>query len=385
MEGKDLPKQEAVAPNMNNILSVSEILDKNLKSKFPNLREIPEIIFFINYLRSLEKEKIIDFSQPSIQKKKSLFIPASNGGSISALAILFSLASGIKTVVREPRKGFGIEMNILLDLFKEVELFKERLIIVDASHFKKIINNEKFSFLLAWGSNSTKPEIEKIAKKTSSSLYFFGSQVSLSIVDIDEMNSLNEAKKRRVIDSYIADILTFDQSGCTNSKFSIFITKNTSGVKNFTNDVNIFAEKSRHEETLSIQEKSGFLIKSYGLSNPSFMKKTFSLSERIWFIKLEKTYEDLFDDLDQIRSGVVIYKIADSTPSAVKMLENLPNFGRITFYSSEISYLTKEHEFDKKLEDKLLNIGYSNSLSFVWDGIDLSSIFKNETINVYPN
>jgi len=376
LEDKNLLTQEAVAHNMEDTYLLSEILEKNLKSEFPNPREIPEIFLFTNYLRSLEKEKIIDFSQLSIKKKKSLFIPASNGGSIAALAILFSLASGIKTIVREPRRGFGVEMNILLDVFKKVELFKERLVIVDSNQFKNIINNEKFSFLLAWGANKTRLDIEEIAKETFAKLYFFGSQVSLSIIDIDEMKSLNESKRRRIIDSYIADTLTFDQSGCTNSKLSIFIAKKNSSIKNFINNVNIFAEKSRHAETLSIQEKSGYLIKSYGLSNPDFMKKNFSLSDRIWFIKLEKTYADLFDDLDQIRSGVVIYKVTDNTLSAIRMLDKLPNFGRITFYSSEVSDLIKDLKFDKKLKDKLLNIGFSNSLNFVWDGVDLSSIFK---------
>jgi len=361
---------------MKNIKIIYPILTKKLESEFPNQRDIPEIFLFISYLKSLEEEGKINFKQKNNKNKKNLFIPASNGGSIAALAILFSLAQGHLTFVREPTNGFGPEMDILLNLFEDVSIFKERLKIINAKKFNDTIKNKKFSLLLAWGSNKTKKDIEEIAENTSSKLFYFGTQISLSIIDLDELYLFDDSKKRRIIDGYISDILTFDQNGCTNTKFSILISNNKKTTQKFFNQINFFAKKSRFNEAISLQEKLSGLIRSSGLQNPQLMERKFFLSDRIWFIRIKSLYPNLLHDLDNIKSGVVIYKSVNDLKDMLQLLHSLPNFGRITSFSSQFSILQKEKKVSEYLSRDILNIGFSNSLNYIWDDVDLSSIFK---------
>jgi len=376
MGGKNLQKYEVVELKMKNIKIIYPILTKKLESEFPNQRDIPEIFLFISYLRSLEEEGKINFKQKNNKNKKNLFIPASNGGSIAALAILFSLAQGHLTFVREPTNGFGPEMDILLNLFEDVSIFKERLKIINAKKFNDTIKNKKFSLLLAWGSNKTKKDIEEIAENTSSKLFYFGTQISLSIIDLDELYLFDDSKKRRIIDGYISDILTFDQNGCTNTKFSILISNNKKTTQKFFNQINFFAKKSRFNEAISLQEKLSGLIRSSGLQNPQLMERKFFLSDRIWFIRIKSLYPNLLHDLDNIKSGVVIYKSVNDLKDMLQLLHSLPNFGRITSFSSQFSILQKEKKVSEYLSRDILNIGFSNSLNYIWDDVDLSSIFK---------
>jgi len=376
MGGKNLQKYEVVELKMKNIKIIYPILTKKLESEFPNQRDIPEIFLFISYLKSLEEEGKINFKQKNNKNKKNLFIPASNGGSIAALAILFSLAQGHLTFVREPTNGFGPEMDILLNLFEDVSIFKERLKIINAKKFNDTIKNKKFSLLLAWGSNKTKKDIEEIAENTSSKLFYFGTQISLSIIDLDELYLFDDSKKRRIIDGYISDILTFDQNGCTNTKFSILISNNKKTTQKFFNQINFFAKKSRFNEAISLQEKLSGLIRSSGLQNPQLMERKFFLSDRIWFIRIKSLYPNLLHDLDNIKSGVVIYKSVNDLKDMLQLLHSLPNFGRITSFSSQFSILQKEKKVSEYLSRDILNIGFSNSLNYIWDDVDLSSIFK---------
>jgi len=376
MGGKNLQKYEVVELKMKNIKIIYPILTKKLESEFPNQRDIPEIFLFISYLRSLEEEGKINFKQKNNKNKKNLFIPASNGGSIAALAILFSLSQGHLTFVREPTNGFGPEMDILLNLFEDVSIFKERLKIINAKKFNDTIKNKKFSLLLAWGSNKTKKDIEEIAENTSSKLFYFGTQISLSIIDLDELYLFDDSKKRRIIDGYISDILTFDQNGCTNTKFSILISNNKKTTQKFFNQINFFAKKSRFNEAISLQEKLSGLIRSSGLQNPQLMERKFFLSDRIWFIRIKSLYPNLLHDLDNIKSGVVIYKSVNDLKDMLQLLHSLPNFGRITSFSSQFSILQKEKKVSEYLSRDILNIGFSNSLNYIWDDVDLSSIFK---------
>jgi len=376
MGGKNLQKYEVVELKMKNIKIIYPILTKKLESEFPNQRDIPEIFLFISYLKSLEEEGKINFKQKNNKNKKNLFIPASNGGSIAALAILFSLSQGHLTFVREPTNGFGPEMDILLNLFEDVSIFKERLKIINAKKFNDTIKNKKFSLLLAWGSNKTKKDIEEIAENTSSKLFYFGTQISLSIIDLDELYLFDDSKKRRIIDGYISDILTFDQNGCTNTKFSILISNNKKTTQKFFNQINFFAKKSRFNEAISLQEKLSGLIRSSGLQNPQLMERKFFLSDRIWFIRIKSLYPNLLHDLDNIKSGVVIYKSVNDLKDMLQLLHSLPNFGRITSFSSQFSILQKEKKVSEYLSRDILNIGFSNSLNYIWDDVDLSSIFK---------
>jgi len=354
---------------------ISENIDQILSQEKIGAREFPEIFAFFDYVKHLEKLSILKFNLED-KNTNNIFIPASNGGSIAALAILFSLSKSHNCFVRIPSNGLGQEMEIILRVLKRINLFNKKIFIISNIEFTSLIQSKKaFQKIFAWGANETKSKIEAITKNLSAELIYFGSQIGLSIIDLNEFFGEKQVKQRRILDNFTSDILTFDQGGCTNTKFVIFLSKDSKKTKIFLDHVNSIARKSRFESTISLQEKCGLLINASDFLNQLYTTKMFSLADRIWFFRLNQSYPNLFSNLDQFKGGIVGFNEITSLNQLETNLSQLPNFGRITFSSSNIKdYMSNLKIFDRACHAKFLNIGSTNTLNYFWDGIDLSAV-----------
>jgi len=202
-------------------------------------------------------------------------------------------------------------------------------------------------------------------------MIYFGSNTTYCIFDIDLFNEQNKSKKAMLIDSLISDILTFDQNGCTSCKYIYFMSSDKMELLNFLREVNKIASNSRHEKTLSLQSKMSVFFQSSIEKILSLGEKSFILKDRIWFINFSQLHSNSRLDFEKLTSGIVGYTLLDND----EIIRNIDfsNIKLITqFCQSPLDNLIKDFNKNKI---KIKPIGQANSLDFVWEGVNLASLF----------
>jgi len=352
-------------------MNIVQDIKSNIEKTY-SVKDHPELYGFSNYIHNLDRREIIKYEESS-KDKSYLFIPAANGGSIAALAILICILSGNNVCIRIPRRGLGIEMKSLIDIFLLQEELSKKITILTSDEFQKIIDSGKKNFekLLAWGSYSTKPIIQDIAKKISVDMIYFGSNSTSCIFDIDLFNQQNKAKKAMLVDSLISDILTFDQNGCTSCKYIYFKSINKLEMSNFLREINKTASNSRHVKTLSLQSKMSVFFQSSINKILTLGEKKFISKDRIWFVNFSQLNSNSNIDFDKLSSGIVGYTLLDD----VEIIRKI-DFSSIKLIT-QFCQLPLENLIPdlNKNNIKIKPVGQANSLDFVWDGVDLISLF----------
>ena len=347
--------------------NIREILKNNF-----NARENPEIFAFGNYLDYLSRNGLI-LDSDMIQIKNYIFIPASNGGSIAALVILLSIFSGNTAYLRIPRRGLGDEMQNLIDVFLEVKQIRKSLKIYSANEFEHLITKKNVTFkkIIAWGSNKTKKILISMSNSLKSELIYFGSNINATLFDIDLYHELNGSRQKIILDSLISDILTFDQNGCTSTKFIFFKTRDYKKVNSFIKILNQKAYKSRFQNTFSLQAKMSIFFQADLVHLAEFSRVNFSIEDRIWFVNFQELSKKITPVLDFFKSGIVGYMVLDDNTKNDHLM-NLSIFNKISVIDKKS---TKKSLTSISVSDlNIINLGQSNALDYIWDNTDIRTI-----------
>ena len=347
------------------LLSLSEFI---CQSTDP--RESAEIYFFGVFLR-----QSVDLFVPKtpVVKKNILFISATNSGSIAVLAILVSVLFGHETYVRKPSRGFGKEIDTLLSLVIDSRLFVNPIRIVE--HQEAFISGIEYDICLAWGSSSTLTKIQQNYNAHFKKFVSFGSRVAILVLDL---KYLEVAKNSDLMcNSIITDILLFNQNACTSTKHVCFINVSSSDqneVSSFFSRLEGIAKKSSHSYLDSLQTRLSNYFKASPIVLDS-LTPCFKPHHRLWWSKISEIHKDTFEWLNSVSSGILTYSIHENLNDFREFYTNSYLKGRITHCGLDKEYLDMidsrlNGDFDRSTED-LVPIGFSNSLSLKWDGIDL--------------
>ena len=190
---------------------------KNLLMSSNEFRAYPNVIYLLNFFRkNLSK---IQSTQPPV-KKRMLFIPATNGGTISALAVLIALVWGYHVVVRIPRGGLDTDTEFVLE---RLVTLVECLMLVDHQQYLEILGDgdqSVFDLVMAWGNDQSKDVILRGLEAKYDKFVYFGSGISSSIIFVDEISA---RQMYPMAQDLARDILLFNQGGCTSTRQIIFV------------------------------------------------------------------------------------------------------------------------------------------------------------------
>ena len=204
-----------------------------------------------------------------------------------------------------------------------------------------------------------------------SELIYFGSNINATIFDIDLYDEMNEPHKNIILDSLIADILTFDQNGCTSSKFILFLTKDHNKVNKFIKVLNHKASRSRFKNTYSLQSKMSIFFQADLNQIAKFSKANFSIEDRIWFVNFKELSNKISPVLDFFKSGIVGYMILENSVESFNFID-LSIFNKISTINK---YSTQKWLSSNSILDlNIISLGQSNALDYIWDNKDIRNI-----------
>ena len=368
-----------MALQMSKILILVSNELKEAARKTLSFRNFPEVFLFIDYVARLERSEIIKMGGAK-NGSLSLFIPSTNGGTIAALAILLNILNGAVSIVRIPRRGFGDDIDLLLNIFQKVPKLQRRLNFI--SH-EDLVDRAEFlrshvNLTVAWGNNNTKPEIINLSKNIESKLLFFGSKVGLSIIDNAHVSKLNVTKQKRLVNGLTSDILTFDQSGCTNTRLRFIKGEPNQQNLEFLRSVQEAALVYRVEQSLTPQARVANLFLTEGMNRRKLRHLCLNITDRVSFLHASQIYSDLELDLDLMRSGIVFCVFFQTDQQMCHLISQVKNIGRVTYGDANIKEFIKSNRKTLKIDESQIRpIGQSNDLDYVWDAVDLIKEFKD--------
>ena len=348
-------------------------------------RQQPEIFLFFDYVARLERQNLLFLSDKKTDECV-VFIPPANGGTVAALALLIAVARGINCFVRVPRRGFSNELQVLFAIFDEVSQIGNKINqdSTDNCHAVCVQNKRKISKVVAWGSDKTRPKIEILAHSLESELIYFGTQIGISILDVDRFFDFDGKKRQRLREAFLSDLLTFDQNGCTNTRALLVKSVNRKKFERFTNEIIEESAISSKKAAVSPQARLARVFSLAGLNNRGLKKFRFSLTERVGFLEITEFYDELNSDLEKLTSGILPFIFFRSGEELKELLTKIHPKGRVAYLKvrdrnwiddqlEEIASITEAE--DKRLT--LCQIGRSNDLDYNWGGVNLLRLFSN--------
>lgn len=337
-----------------------------------NPRVDPEIWYFGNFLKT-NGHKFDGDSRLGLNKRV-LFIPATNGGTISILFLVAAMEHGLDCYLRQPRRGLDAVterlLNIVVDFYSST---KRRVSIIsdDEIHSLPPVN-----LTFAWGSDSTRIQVLKTAKSLGSELVFFGSRISASVLCLNTFERMGEPS--RSLGALSTDILTFDQCACTSVKFLTLIGNYDQSEK-FLNQVNEYAggkqlySAQRLQRRWSVVDLKGLndCFNSGSVRDLDLMKATNTVPTGpiTWIVVQAHLLDRCFDRFHLSRFGNVYVSVVPAPNNDVISLD-----ARLHFQT--VSCLVPDGVKINAKYSRLVQLGLSNSLSWIWEGYDLTKMLK---------
>lgn len=341
-------------------LSINWMDIKNLLMSSNEFRAYPNVMYLLDFFRkNLPK---IQSTQPAV-KKRMLFIPATNGGTISALAVLIALVWGHHVVVRIPRGGLDTDTEFVLE---RLVTLVECLELLNHQQYLEMLEDRDqsvFDLVMAWGNDQSKAMILSGLEAKYDKFVYFGSGISSSMIFVDEIS----ARQMYPMAQDIArDILLFNQGGCTSTRQIFFVGSRYRARALMVCIKEVVDGEVFRKDLLSFQQGTASLFDIVvacceGSDDNVF---TFPLYEQIKFIKRDsKCVSKEF--LETLKGGFVVYSFSSSYEKLTDSLRD----NRVRFHT-----LTTNRACNcigQLIADRQVPLGQTNSLDLNWGGKNL--------------
>ena len=358
-------------------------LSKNILKNDAN-KKFPDVLTFAFWCRSSNitriKNKIIDNNKYRTGIGLVFHIAPSNVPLNFAYSFVFGLLTGNSNIVKLPSNNFP-QIEIICKEMKK--LFKKK-------KYKDLKNNcflkynhreenitKDFSMIsdarIIWGGDKTIENIKKFPAKLRNIDITFADRYSFCIIDAQSILKLDKIELKNLIKKFYNDTYLMDQNACTSPHLIVWIGQS----KNINKAKKIFW-KTLYET----------LKKIYFLEDSHFFNKFNKLHIDILkfknrFIKFSSHENYIYrlqiksfpKNVDQLRGKFGYFFEVDSKDfDFLKKIINY-KFQTITYFGiDKIKLLNFLFRNKIKGVDRIVPIGSSLDIGFVWDGYDIDKM-----------
>lgn len=328
-----------------------------------------------NIKRILSKNYFLNKNDSFIVKPigKVLHICPSNVDTMFIYSLVLSLLAGNKNIVRISTKLDNIHITKLLEIFndliskKSYEIFNEYINVITYDRSDKI--NKELSLSvdsrIIWGGDETINQFKKYPTKPMIKDLYFTDKVSLSIINIHDINYFNK-NFEEILNNIYNDIYTFNQKGCSSPQSLLLVGKNI--------------------------DKKSIILRIYkGISRLSEQKYNEDISS-VALLKFNQGVVDIIDDkiseilnssnyftmsrlksssmLHSCGAGYLYYDLLDSLDDLNKYVgEKTQTITYLGLCQEDIKSLLNKSNINKV--DRIVPIGKALEFDYIWDGYNI--------------
>jgi len=346
-----------------------EILRNSACKKFPDL-----ITFGFwcrtNNIKSLLKN--YNFFKNRMGRGSVLHITPSNVPTNFAYSMVFGLLSGNNNIIRLPsKKFFQVEIlcKILRKLSRKNNLKKNfnKLLLVryDNSDSISAMLSKEVEARIIWGGDKTINKFKTFTTKPRCIDLPFADRYSISLIDSNMLNKLNNDKFSTLAQKFFNDTYTMDQFGCSSPSAVFWLGKNNASKKKFWIELKKIVNQKYDLDLSSANKKISNLMNFTLNKNNKFRinNNNFNL------ITLENTKIE-FDSFNNVNFGTFVeFSLNNINQLHRYVSEKLQT---ITYYGIEFDIIKKFIVRNKlKGIDRVVPVGRAFDLTPEWDGVDI--------------
>ena len=360
------------------ILFLNEISKEILKSN--KTRQFPDLISFGFWCRISNLKKIYknyNIFNNRIGRGTILHITPSNVPTNFAYSMVFGLLSGNNNIIRLPSKNFD-QVRILCDILQKISKKK-----VYKQNFKKFAlikyeNSDSISSDLSkivdarviWGGDNTINKFKKYYTKPRCIDLTFADRYSISIIDSNQLQNLNDQDFISLIQKFYNDTYTMDQFGCSSPNSVFWLGKNEIVKKKFWLYLNKIVNNKYNLDLSGANKKISNLMNLSLNKNQNFKLSLNNLN----LIKFKNKKINL-ENINNINYGTFV-EINLSHLNHLKRFVS-EKLQTVTYYGITFDQI-KKFIIKKEIKgiDRIIPIGRAFDLTPEWDGIDIISVLS---------
>lgn len=287
-----------------------------------------------------------------------------------AVSMTYALISGNISVVRVSKRKY-VQIDIICDTINKVieekcKWMRQYICIIRYEHDNLLTQwlSNKCDIRVIWGGNDTIEQIRKIPIRPRTIELGFADRYSIAIINSDEY--LNSDYKVFARDFY-NDTYYTDQNACSSSRLLVWVGNNIYKAQE------IFWESLVKEvnDRYSLSEIAGSekLLNTVVCASKHPNIKEIRYNNAVVRVKLMQLYEDIMDYKGNC--GYFFEYEANDLKDIVPLLKK--ECQTVTFFGKtlEEDIHTVVEDYGVRGVDRIVPIGHSMDLSFIWDGFDL--------------
>lgn len=365
------------------VIDFFEALSKELLHD-AKAKEYGDVIAYAFWIRrvALENEKL-NYSDAITRLGKGVCfqITPSNIPVQFAVSMTYALISGNPSVTRLSNKEFE-QVDIICNAIKKVLgtiIGMSRYVCVYRAPYDSVINrymSEECDIRMIWGGDATIRNIREVNVKPRAIDLGFADRYSFAIIDADYYMLADEKYKDYYATDFYNDTYYTDQNACSSSRLVVWVGTRIDEAKEefWKREKNLIDEKYEMNAISSSDKLLNIAVHSAEDSSIKVIKDD-NLLTRVVLTKLDEHTMD-----HKGNSGLFMEYDAASID------EILPLMGKgcqtIT-YLGEMEGSLKKLVIDNGVRgvDRIVPLGHSMDLSFVWDGLDLPIELSRQVSN----
>lgn len=338
-----------------------------------NAKQFGDVIAYAFWIRktAIDKEcEKYDSGISRVGRGIAFQIAPSNIPIQFAVSMTYALISGNISVVRVSKRKY-VQIDIICDTINKVieekcKWMRQYICIIRYEHDNLLTQwlSNKCDIRVIWGGNDTIEQIRKIPIRPRTIELGFADRYSIAIINSDEY--LNSDYKVFARDFY-NDTYYTDQNACSSSRLLVWVGNNIYKAQE------IFWESLVKEvnDRYSLSEIAGSekLLNTVVCASQHPNIKEIRYNNAVVRVKLMQLYEDIMDYKGNC--GYFFEYEANDLKDIVPLLKK--ECQTVTFFGKtlEEDIHTIVEDYGVRGVDRIVPIGHSMDLSFIWDGFDL--------------
>jgi len=342
-------------------------------------REYGDVIAYAFWIRrvSLEKEcQRYLCDEQRIGRGMAFQIAPSNIPVQFAVSMTYALIAGNISVVRLSNKSF-VQVDIICDMMRSIIASEcpdmaSYVCIIRYDHDDAVTRalSSQCDIRMIWGGDNTIESIRKMPVQPRCLDIGFADRYSFAIIDADAYLAMD---KDVVAVDFYNDTYYTDQNACSSTRLVVWVGEKIAEAKErFWSAIADVVEKKYKMHAISSSDKL-LNIAVCAAHHPGI--KVIKKDNLLVRLEIPKLYEDIMEY--EGNSGYFLEYDADSLSSIVPLLQKkCQTITVIGSIEDRIRKIIKEHGV--RGVDRIVPIGHSMDLSFVWDGYVLPEVLSRQ-------
>lgn len=363
-ETKALPLFSDIVVNF-----LSELSNKIMAN--PASKEYADVVSYAFWIRkaSIEKEKKRYDLNKKIGRGVALHIAPSNVPVAFAMSFTAALLAGNPCVVRVSAKEYK-QVNIICSTINEVitaqsQEMSKYLIIIRYEHDEEITQalTDLCDIRIIWGGDRTINTIRKAHLPSRAIEMTFADRHSISIIDADKYLELNHEK---VAKDFYADTFFIDQNACSSPRLIIWIGKSIDKAKSvFWENLKKIVDRDYSLQPVKVVDKLDSFCRLAAFYKGVRLEKA---NNSIYRVQVKELNKDIMEFKDNC-GYFFEYDAKNLNEICPVLSKKCQTISYLGINPIEIRNIVFNNGV--KGGDRIVPMGQTMELTFIWDGYDL--------------